>query len=799
MPKTTESDTGSGIPRELAERRRKAIRSLRYGLELDLPASPEAPVEGRVSIELELAADADWPEIDFAPDDSGQGSANYIRSVRVNGQEVVFSPTNGRIRVATDRPAGGTQRIEIEFRAGSTGLTRRDGLVYSLFVPARAHSVFPCFDQPDLKAPLELSLALPADWSAVANAPEAARAVDGDRLRIRFAPTEPLPTYLFAWATGLMREEARTIDGRRLRLLHSESDESSLAHNRDAIFELHARALDALEAYTGIPYPLAQFCFVLIADFQFAGMEHPGAIFYRRDLLLLDTDAGETERLRRASLIAHETAHIWFGDLVTMPWFDEVWLKEVFANFMAAKMTERWFPRIDHELGFMLQHYPAAYAIDRTPGAHPIRQALENLGEAGELYDALIYHKAPIAMDALERAMGAEALRRGLRAYLDDFRFANAGWPDLVARLQAQTSRNLAAWSQEWIETAGLPALTGPVDWSTVRYGRYDLADIDRQAALDFLEKSKDPVRRAFAWITLHEDLLAGGLEPSRLLTAAIAALRTENEALLAARIVDDAADIYWRLLAKPQRGFAAGPMERVLRMRMEHESEPGRSLFWLKALSGFAMTPETMADLEAIWRHQELDGLRLPESLATRLALTLALRRPQGAGTYVGAQIERLGDADGRAKLSFLRPALSANRDDRDAFFGEIIAGRGRDLWAVTGLRLLNHPLRADHALHYLQPGLARAAALRRRGDIFLPRQWLTALFNGHGSAAASEIITDFLASTGADYPPRLKRLIIETADPVIRAARIRDESGELSLQFPLGTIWRGQGSING
>ena len=133
---------------------------------------------------------------------------------------------------------------------------------------------------------------------------------------------------------------------------------------------------------------------------------------------MLDESATQDQMLGRASVIAHETAHMWFGDLVTMRWFSDVWMKEVFANFMAAKIVNPSFPAINHELRFLLAYYPAAYDVDRTAGTNEIRQPLANLDDAGTLYGAIIYQKAPIVMRQLETLMGADAFRDGLREYL---------------------------------------------------------------------------------------------------------------------------------------------------------------------------------------------------------------------------------------------------------------------------------------------------------------------------------------------------------------------------------------------
>src|SRR5207244_11763669 len=222
-----------------------------------------------------------------------------------------------------------------------------------------------------------------------------------------------------------------------------------------AAFDLHACSLAWRSKYTCIPYRFGKFDFVLIPSFQFSGMEHPGTIFYNSASILLDESATENQMLSRAETIAHETAHMWFGDLVTMQWFNDVWMKEVFANFMAAKIVHPSFPNVNHDLRFLVANYPTAYAVDRTAGTHPVRQELENLDEAGSLYGANIYQKAPIVMRQLERLIGADRLQSGLRSYLKQFQFGNATWLDLVRILNEPSDVGETAWSRAWVEEAG--------------------------------------------------------------------------------------------------------------------------------------------------------------------------------------------------------------------------------------------------------------------------------------------------------------------------------------------------------
>lgn len=280
-------------------------------------------------------------------------------------------------------------------------------------------------------------------------------------------------------------------------MYHRETDVEKVDRNKDTVFDLHASALTWLEDYTDIPYPFGKFDFVLIPGFQYGGMEHPGAIFYRDTGLLLDESATKNRVLGRAGVISHETAHMWFGDLVTMNWFDDVWTKEVFANFMAAKIVNPSFPEINHDLRFLLRHYPSAYGVDRTEGANPIRQPLENLNMAGTLYGAIIYQKAPIVMKHLELLVGEDMFRSGMRTYLDRFKFANATWPDLIDILDRLSDEDLKTWSRVWVEEPGRPIIEADIR----------LNDEDMIEELRLMQT--DPLKRDRLWNQRLSVLLA--------------------------------------------------------------------------------------------------------------------------------------------------------------------------------------------------------------------------------------------------------------------------------------------------
>jgi aminopeptidase N len=469
-----------GVPESLAQERAAAIGSLRYDLTFAVPSDVAEPVLGRVVVRFTLRQ-PHRVVLDFAQ------PRDHIRSVRVGAADAPFTFLHGHLTVPAGATRSGENEIAIEFVAGNEPLNRDREFLYTLFVPARAHLAFPCFDQPDLKARYALTLDIPAGWAAVSNGAPVGSEPGGQHARMRFAETEPISTYLFAFVAGRFSVETARRNEREFRMFHRETDAAKVARNRDAVFDLHASALAWLEGYTGIPYPFGKFDVVAIPSFQFSGMEHPGAILYNAASLLLDESATQNQMLDRASVIAHETSHMWFGDFVTMRWFNDVWMKEVFANFMAAKIVNPSFPQVNHNLRFLLAHYPGAYQVDRTAGSNPIRQELANLDDAGQLYGPIIYQKAPVVMRQLEMIVGERAFRDGLREYLKTYAFGNATWLDLVRILDARTPENVAAWSRAWIEERGRPTFTVEMRAAGGRVSQFTL-------------HVSDPLERGLVW-----------------------------------------------------------------------------------------------------------------------------------------------------------------------------------------------------------------------------------------------------------------------------------------------------------
>jgi aminopeptidase N len=826
--RATSEQPALGVPLDVAEARAARLKDVRYELQFTIPESLDRPIAAKAVIRFQLS-DAKQPLVlDFAGPGGGL-------SVTIAGKPVTVDVGNEHIVVPSHSLRPGENALDLDFTAGDVSLNRNPEFLYALFVPARARFAFPCFDQPDIKARYTLALDIPKGWEALSNGAETSRLEETAAVRVAFAETQPLPTYLFSFAAGKFQIESAERNGRRFRMFHRETDKAKVARNRDAVFDLHAAALAWLEDYTAIPYPWGKFDFLLVPSFQFGGMEHAGAIFYNASALLLDPSATVNQKLGRASLIAHETAHMWFGDLVTMRWFDDVWMKEVFANFMAAKIVNPSFPEINHDLRFLLAHYPGAYEVDRTEGTNAIRQRLDNLNEAGSLYGAIIYQKAPIVMRHLELMLGPEALRDGLRVYLRNHSFANASWPDLIALLDERTPEDLKAWSHAWVEEAGRPivrthATSGSVAFSQydpigkrgltwtqqldvavrttggitmvpvrmigaqskgrmfdtsveyvlpnargIAYGNFVLDPRSRAYLLAHLHELDDLARGA-ALVTLWEEMVDGRVKPSAVFDLLLAVTPREADDLNLQRMLGYTQQAYWRWLEAAERAARAPELETVLRAGLDAATTQSRKSAWFSALRDIAVTPATLAWMERVWKKEEIvPGLELAEPDYITLAQELAVRAVPNWASILDAQHERIQNPDRKARFAFVRPALSADPAARDRFFESLkeVANRRREPWVLEAVGYLHHPLRAASAQKYIPPSLTLLREIQRTGDIFFPKRWMDATLSGHGSAAASRMVAEFLASLPPDYPDRLRRVVLSSADELFRSAR--------------------------
>ena len=441
---------GTGVSKDLATFRKENIQDIRYKLFFNIPNRKAEALKGRAEIRCKLT-DTRAFLLDF------KVKEEQIDSLFFNNKKVNYTFCNEHI-LPIENLKVGENAITIYFTCSDQSLNRRDQFLYTLLVPDRARTLFPCFDQPNLKAIYELCLEIPATWNAVANGKVLSEQTDvlSKRKTIFFQQTEPISTYLFAFSAGEFTKETFQRDKREISIFHRETDAEKIVQCTEIANEVF-NALEWMENYTQIPYPFAKYDLVIIPGFQFGGMEHIGATFYTDTRMFLNKQSTLREQLIRSSLIAHETAHMWFGDYVTMEWFDDVWTKEVFANYFASLMVEPRFKTINHQLNFIVDYIPGAYGEDRTTGSNSIKQDLDNLEYAGLVYGNIIYNKSPMVMSMLSDRIGKDAFRKGIQQYLKAYAYDNATWDDLIDILDNLTLEDLKAWSHCWVNEKGRP------------------------------------------------------------------------------------------------------------------------------------------------------------------------------------------------------------------------------------------------------------------------------------------------------------------------------------------------------
>lgn len=487
-----------GIHRELAARRASKLRRVEYQIEFELS---EGMSEARGS--LRLLFHCSRSDEDLVLDWGG----DPLQKLAINGRPIEGARrVHNHIVIPAALVITGRNTITTDFRAkvaksGSPLTSYRDQAdgkhyYYTLVVPADCHRVIPCFDQPNLKARFGLELTIPESWNAVANDLEIGetQALERGRKRMRFDARDVLPSYLFAFAAGPFA----IIEGPKLRIAGDPSSGSAMrifvraskkkALEAERIFAMHLDSLRWYEAKFSRPYPFSKLDIVLYPGFPYGGMEHAGAIFYRESSLVFDHKPSKLELLRRSTLVYHEVAHQWFGNLVTMPWFDELWLKEGFATWASYAVMEVLEPESRSWLRFHQRIKPAALSVDASPGTVPVFQALANLAHAKSAYGPIVYNKATAVLRELETRLGSPVFYAGVSKLLADFAYGNASWRDLMACLEAAGARDLAKWSRRWIDSPGLPRIQIGIESGDD--GRVKRASVDQRSAQGWLSEA---------------------------------------------------------------------------------------------------------------------------------------------------------------------------------------------------------------------------------------------------------------------------------------------------------------------
>jgi puromycin-sensitive aminopeptidase len=440
------------------------VRPQRYALELALDPARSRRYSGCVRIELRLER-AVSAIVLHAVDLKIRAARIETAEGRLRAQ-VVSLPEHEALRLLPSRPlAAGVAVLELRFsgrlRDDLRGLYfARSGkhlYAFSQLEAADARRFFPCFDEPSFKARFTLEVVTSARHSVLSNAREQSkeRLSDG-RKRVRFMETPPLSSYLVALAVGPLRASRSVRAGKTpIRVWHVPGQE------RLAAFALRTarECLLRLTRYFGIPYPYDKLDLVAVPDFDMGAMENAGAVFFRETLLLIDEQrATLPEKKRAAEVICHELAHMWYGNLVTMAWWDDLWLNEAFATWMAFEIVNEWQPelRMWNDFGHSRS---SALGLDALRNTHPIYTRVRTPTEATQSFDLITYEKGAAVIRMLERYLGPARFRRGVRDYIRSHREGNATASDLWRALERHAGQAVASVVRPWVERSGFPLL----------------------------------------------------------------------------------------------------------------------------------------------------------------------------------------------------------------------------------------------------------------------------------------------------------------------------------------------------
>ncbi len=429
-----------------------------------------------VSLDLTRGAEVFGSQSVITFDCTAPGSATYvdlvaerIHEISLNGRAIdpAGAYADGRIALA-GLAAHNELRVVADclYSADGTGLHRSvdpaDGRVYTYtkFEPAYARTVFANFEQPDLKAPFTIAASVPAQWTVLSNeaaAGEPVAVADGAVAHWQFEPTPPLSTYLFALVAGeyaVVRGSHTTPRGQVIPL--GLACRQSLAEFLDAedIWEITRSGLDY---YTGLferDYPFAKYDQAFVPDFS-AGATESAACVIWTDAALFRSRVTDSAHQLRASVVLHEMAHMWFGDLVTMQWWDDLWLNESFAEFCAALSSAEATRFTDAWATFCLGRKSWGYRQDQLPSTHPVAADVPTLSQAIANFDGISYAKGASVLRQLVARVGRADFFAGVRAYFAAHGWGNATLADLLEALETSSGTNLTAWSDAWLKTTG--------------------------------------------------------------------------------------------------------------------------------------------------------------------------------------------------------------------------------------------------------------------------------------------------------------------------------------------------------
>ena len=448
----------ANITRAEATERSTAIRVLSYEVDLDL--HPDADTfRSTTTIRFEATVADTWLDL-IAP---------QLESVTLNDVSLSTAEFDGfRIHMSDLVDTNVVTVVaECSYMNTGEGLHRfrdpEDGEVYlySQFETADARRMYACFEQPDLKATFQLSVQAPSHWLVISNSPTPEPDQLGDgRSLWQFAPTPVMSTYITALVAGPYHVERDSYDGAGGVYPLGLFCRRSLAEHLDSaeIFEITKQGFAFFEEIFQLAYPFGKYDQLFVPEFNAGAMENAGCVTFREDYVFRSR-VTESAREQRANTILHEMAHMWFGDLVTMKWWDDLWLNESFAEWAASFASVRATRFTTAWNSFAGLRKAWAYRQDQLPSTHPIAADMYDLDAVRVNFDGITYAKGASALKQLVAWVGEDEFLSGLRNYFAEFAWSNTELNDLLGHLTVTSGRDLSEWARQWLQTSGVNLL----------------------------------------------------------------------------------------------------------------------------------------------------------------------------------------------------------------------------------------------------------------------------------------------------------------------------------------------------
>jgi tricorn protease interacting factor F2/3 len=386
-----------------------------------------------------------------------------IRKLRVNGVESAYSVDFAKEELTVETNARGETTVELEF-AGTIGRaltgfyaaeTEETEMFTTQFESSGARRTFPCFDQPACKAQFCLSLTIREHLDAVSNMPVQSEARSDGKKTVTFETTPAMSTYLLYFGIGEFDEKRVGCDGKEIILI---APRGRLTKS-DFPLEIAAKSLRFCEEYFDIVFMLPKMHLISVPEFAAGAMENWGAVTMREVFLRMDSSTSRRYRKLTAEVIAHEIVHFWFGNLVTMKWWNDLWLNESFATFMSYKMVNQMYPEWDAWSDFVLMRTEAALRGDSLAHSHPIEADVQDPDAVAQIFDEISYGKGGSILRMIESYIGEHSFRDGIRQYLKKFSYGNAVGEDLWNSLEEVSAQPVNRIMEDWIRKKGYPVV----------------------------------------------------------------------------------------------------------------------------------------------------------------------------------------------------------------------------------------------------------------------------------------------------------------------------------------------------